>query len=120
MKPIIHVTRPSMPPYEEYCAEIRDLWESRWLTNQGEKQQKLQSALQDYLGVRHIELVTNGHMALELALQAFGLHGQVITTPFTFLSTTLAILRSGLTPVFCDIDPETFNFLCGVNWRSPI
>ena len=109
MRPIIHVTRPPMPPYEEYCAEIRDLWESRWLTNQGEKQQKLQSALQDYLGVRHIELVTNGHMALELALQAFGLHGQVITTPFTFLSTTLAILRSGLTPVFCDIDPETFN-----------
>lgn len=108
MEKTINVTRSSMPPFEEYCAEIRDIWDSRWLTNMGAKHRQLQRELSAYLGVPGIDLLTNGHMALELSLQALGLEGEVITTPFTFASTTHAIVRSGLTPVFCDIDPVTF------------
>ena len=103
-----NVTRSSMPPFEEYCQEIRDLWDSVWLTNMGAKHQQLQTGLARYLGVENLELVTNGHMAIELSLQAMELRGEVITTPFTFASTTQAIVRNGLTPVFCDIDPVTF------------
>lgn len=104
----INVTRSSMPPYEEFCAEIRDMWDSHWLTNVGTKHRELQDRLEQYLGVEQLHLVTNGHMAIELSLQALELAGEVITTPFTFVSTTQAIVRSGLTPVFCDIDPVTF------------
>lgn len=104
----INVTRSSMPDFNEYCEEIRDLWESRWLTNMGEKHNKLQAHLEAYLGTDHLELLTNGHVAIELSIQAMGLSGEVITTPFTFASTTQAIVRNGLEPVFCDIDPETF------------
>lgn len=105
----INITRSSMPPFEEYCEEIRDLWDSRWLTNMGAKHRQFQAELAGYLGAGHVDLLTNGHMAIELSLQALGLKGEVITTPFTFASTTQAIVRSGLTPVFCDIDPVTFN-----------
>lgn len=108
MKQTINVTRSSMPPFEEYCEEIRGLWNSRWLTNMGEKHQELQRQLTEYLDVPYVELVTNGHMAIELAIQAMGLTGEMITTPFTFASTTHAIVRCGLKPVFCDIDPVDF------------
>ena len=94
-----------MPPYEEYIEEIKDIWESHWLTNMGSKHNLLESKLKDYLSVDHISLFTNGHNALELCLQAMNLSGEVITTPFTFASTTHAIVRNGLTPVFCDINP---------------
>ena len=104
----IFVTRSSMPPIDEYIEEIRDLWESRWLTNMGKKHRELQTGLQEYLDVDYVELLTNGHMALELTLQAMNLQGEVITTPFTFASTTHAIVRNGLKPVFCDIDPITY------------
>ena len=104
----IMVTRSSMPPMEEYIAEIRDLWQSRWLTNMGEKHQALEAALRDFFGAQNIELFTNGHLALELSLQALDLSGEVITTPFTFASTTHAIVRNGLEPVFCDIDPQDY------------
>ena len=103
-----NVTRSSMPPFDEYCEEIRDLWESRWLTNSGGKHQELKAGLMQYLDVDNLELLVNGHMAIELSLQALELRGEVITTPFTFASTTQAIVRSGLTPVFCDIDPVTY------------
>lgn len=105
---MINVTRSSMPEFEEYCEEIRDIWDSRWLTNMGPKHKKFQAALVDYLGVEKIDLFCNGHMALEMAIQAMGLTGEVITTPFTFASTTHAIVRNGLTPVFCDVDPVTY------------
>ena len=101
----ILVTRSSMPPFEEYVDEIKELWDSHWLTNMGAKHKELEARLQDYLGVEGVSLFTNGHMALELAIQAMNLSGEVITTPFTFASTTHAIVRNGLTPVFCDIDP---------------
>lgn len=104
----ILVTRTSMPGFEEYVEEIRDIWDSRWLTNMGPKHKKLQEQLREYLMVDNVDLVTNGHMALELSLQALGLTGEVITTPFTFASTTQAIVRCGLEPVFCDVDPVSF------------
>ena len=104
----ILVTRSSMPSMEESIEEIRAIWDSHWLTNMGEKHKALQAELQKYMGVPAVELLTNGHMALELSLQAMNLQGEVITTPFTFASTTHAIVRNGLEPVFCDIDPETY------------
>ena len=104
----INVTRSSMPDFNEYCEEIKELWDSHWLTNMGPKHKKLQAELKEYLKVENIDLLTNGHMAIELTLQALNLQGEVITTPFTFASTTHAIVRNGLTPVFCDIDPITY------------
>jgi len=97
-----------MPSFEEYTEEIEDIWESHWLTNMGVKHQQLEKALVDYRGVEKLNLMVNGHFALELSLQALNLQGEVITTPFTFASTTHAIVRNGLTPVFCDIDPVTY------------
>ncbi|MDU6824534.1 MAG: DegT/DnrJ/EryC1/StrS family aminotransferase, partial [Intestinibacter bartlettii] len=108
MEDRILVTRSSMPSLEEYVEAISSIWDSHWLTNMGPKHKELQAKLKSYLGVDNIELLTNGHMALELSLQALNLQGEVITTPFTFASTTHAIVRNGLTPVFCDIDPNTF------------
>lgn len=107
MEPI-NVTRSWMPPFEEYCQEIQELWDSRWLTNMGAKHRQLQEKLAVYLDAPNMDLLTNGHLSLELSLQALELEGEVITTPFTFASTTQAIVRSGLTPVFCDIDPVTY------------
>ena len=106
----INVTRSSMPDMEEYIDEIRQMWDSHWLTNMGPKHKQLQEELCRYMGVENVDLLTNGHMALELSLQALGLPrgGEVITTPFTFASTTHAIVRCGLKPVFCDIDPVTY------------
>lgn len=108
MKKQILVTKSSLPSFDEYMTEVKDIWESHWLTNMGVKHQKLQTALQKYWGAEQVELFTNGHMALELSLQALNLQGEVITTPFTFASTTHAIVRNGLTPVFCDINPVDF------------
>ncbi len=104
----ILVTQSSMPEMDEYINEIKDIWESKWLTNMGVKHQTLQSELKKYLCVDNVELLTNGHMALELTMQAMGLTGEVITTPFTFASTTHAIVRNGLTPVFCDINEKDY------------
>ena len=105
---VINVTRSSMPAFEEYCEEIRELWDSHWLTNMGVKHKALEAALRERLGCEYLTLFTNGHLALENVIEAFDLHGEIITSPFTFASTTHAIVRCGCTPVFCDIDPETF------------
>lgn len=104
----IMVTRSSMPEFEEYVEEIKTMWDTHWLTNMGVKHEQLKSELCQFLGVEMLDLFTNGHMAIELTLQAMNLQGEVITTPFTFASTTHAIVRNGLEPVFCDIDPVTF------------
>ncbi len=108
MSASILVTRSSMPELDEYVNEIKDIWQSHWLTNMGVKHRTLQDELCKYFNVEHLDLFTNGHMALELTLQALNLQGEVITTPFTFASTTHAIVRNGLTPVFCDINPVDF------------
>lgn len=99
------VTRSSMPPLEEFIDEIQPLWESRWLTNMGVKHREFEAALKERLGTSNIALFTNGHNALECILEVMDLPrgGEVITTPFTFASTTHAIVRKGLTPVFADI-----------------
>lgn len=108
MRPI-YVTRSSMPELDEYVEEIRDLWDSRVLTNSGVKYQELAGKLTEYLGVENISMFCNGHLGLEIAFEALGLtEGEVITTPFTFASTTQAIVRMGLTPVFCDVKPDNF------------
>ena len=102
-----------MPELDEYINEIKEIWDTHWLTNMGPKHTQLQEELRSFMGVENVELFTNGHMAIELTLQAMGLQGEVITTPFTFASTTHAIVRNGLEPVFCDVDPVTFTMDTG-------
>ena len=104
----INVTKAALPPYEEYCEELKSLWENHWLTNNGEKHQCFEAALKDYLRTEQVTLFANGHLALESVIDAMGLTGEVITTPFTFVSTTNAITRNSLKPVFCDVDPMTY------------
>lgn len=104
----IWVTHSSMPSLEEYTKEISRLWETHMLTNMGEKHRQLESDLERYLQVDDIALFTNGHNALECVFEAMGLRGKVITTPFTFASTTHAIVRKGLKPVFADIKEDDF------------
>ena len=109
MKNIL-VTRSSMPDYDEYCEEIKKLWDSHWLTNMGVEHKELQRELESYLGCPHVVLYTNGHLALEnvIAAMQFPEGSEVITTPFTFASTTHAIVRNDLIPVFCDVNPENY------------
>ena len=101
----ILVTQSSMPPYEEYIETIKPLWDSHWLTNMGIYHRELEEKLKEYLNVPELSLMVNGHMSLELAIQAFDFPegSEVITTPFTFVSTTHAIVRNRLKPVFCDV-----------------
>jgi dTDP-4-amino-4,6-dideoxygalactose transaminase len=99
----ILVTRSSLPPFNEYIDELRSIWETHWLTNLGIKHCELEEKLRTFLDVPNLSLFTNGHLALEMVLQALELTGEVITTPFSFASTTHAIVRNGLKPVFCDI-----------------
>ena len=108
MNKLIQVTRSSMPKFDEYIDEIKDLWESQWLTNMGVKHIQLESELTQYLNTPNVSLFTNGHLALESIIEVLNLTGEVITTPFTFASTTHAIVRKGLTPVFCDINPDDY------------
>lgn len=101
----IFVTRPSMPPYEEYAEAIKPLWESHWITNMGVYHAELERQLREYLDVSEVSLMVNGHMSLEMAIQMMNFPdgAEVITTPFTFVSTTHAIVRNHLKPVFCDV-----------------
>lgn len=105
---MINVIRSSMPEFEEYCEEIKELWDSCWLTNMGAKHKQFEADLKKYLHTENVCLYCNGHLALENIIAAMELTGEVITTPFTFASTTHAIVRNGLTPVFCDINPDTY------------
>lgn len=106
-KPIM-ITRSSMPPMEEYIEKMKELWDSRYLTNSGKFHKEFEEALIKYLNVSNVSLFTNGHMGLELTLEAMNLSGEVITTPFTFASTTQAIVRNNLTPVFCDVKEDDY------------
>ena len=104
----IFVTQSSLPKFDEYIEEIKDIWNSHWLTNMGEKHQRLEELLRQYLDTDNIVLFTNGHLALEGIISALNITGEVITTPFTFASTTHAIVRNNLTPVFCDITIDDY------------
>ena len=97
-----------MPSFEKYCATIKELWDTHILTNNGPLHNKLEEAIEEYLDIDNVVLFTNGHLALENAIKAFNLTGEVITTPFTFVSTTHAISRNGLKPVFCDINSDDY------------
>ncbi len=105
---VIEVTRPSLPPFEEFVDEIAPIWESRQLTNGGPKLRELEVELKARTGASNVSLFSSGHMALEGIIGAMGLSGEVITTPFTFPSTVHAIVRNGLSPVFADIDRLTY------------
>lgn len=106
----INVTRSSMPSYEEYCEEIKCLWQNRWLSNRGALHRKFEEELRKYLQVPHLACFANGHVALEVAIDGFGFPrgGEVVTTPYTHCSTTHAIVRNGLKPVFCDVNDADF------------
>lgn len=104
----INVTRSSMPSFEEYIEALRPVWESRWLSNRGKASIEFEDDLKRYLGCNHLWLFANGHVALEVALQALNLHGEVITTPYTHISTTNAIVRNGLKPVFVDVKEDNY------------
>ncbi len=102
----INVTHSSMPSFDEYCEEIKSIWDTVWLTNMGPIHNKLKEQLKDYLRVDNIELFVNGHLALCCAIEALKLKGEIITTPFTFASTTNAIVSAGCTPVYCDVKAD--------------
>lgn len=105
MEKIINVTSPLMPEFERYVEELKKIWDSRWLTNNGPEYVEFQHKLEALLGNK-VELYVNGHMALDIAIKTLKLKGEVITTPYTFASTTHALVMNGLTPVFCDIKDD--------------
>jgi dTDP-4-amino-4,6-dideoxygalactose transaminase len=108
-KPPIYVTRPLLPPLEEFTPYLERIWESQWLTNSGPLHAELETRLAERLGVEHLALFANGTLALVTALQALRITGEVITTPFSFVATAHSLLWNGISPVFADIDPASFN-----------
>lgn len=106
---MIPVTRPSLPELDKYTEYLKLLWKTKWITNNGELTRLLEQKLKEHLKVEDIILVSNGTIALQLALRVSVSKGEVITTPFTFIATTNAILWEGYTPVFADINPDTYN-----------
>lgn len=105
----VYVTSPLMPPLEEFIPYLEKIWENKTLTNGGVFHQQLEKELADFLGVKHVCLFANGTLALLTALQALRITGEVITTPYSFVATSHALLWNGLTPVFADINPQTYN-----------
>lgn len=108
-KQTITVTTPLLPDLEEFVPYLQKIWDSKWITNNGQFHKQLEQALCDYLGVKYISVFTNGTLPLITALQALNITGEVITTPYSFVATTHAIWWNGLKPVFVDIDPATCN-----------
>ena len=108
-KKVITVTSPLLPSLEEFMPYLQDIWERKWLTNNGHYHQELEKALCEYLKVPYISLFTNGTLPLMCALQALRITGEVITTPYSFVATTHSLWWNGVKPVFVDIDPETCN-----------
>ncbi len=104
----IFVTRSALPEFKDYCDKIKNIWDNHWLTNNGILHEELEANIKKYLNVNNLTLFTNGHLALENAIRVLNLSGEVITTPFTFISTTHAIARNNITPVFCDINYDDY------------
>lgn len=105
----VYVTQPLLPQLEEFIPYLQQIWDNKWLTNNGPFHQQLEQTLCEYLGVKHISLFTNGTLALVTALQALRITGEVITTPYSFVATSHSLLWNGIKPVFVDIDPVTLN-----------
>lgn len=108
-KKTITVTSPLLPSLDEFIPYLQQIWDSKWITNNGQFHKKLEAALAEYLGVEFVSLFTNGTLPLITALQALGITGEVITTPYSFVATTHALWWNGIKPVFVDIDPATCN-----------
>ena len=108
-KHIIHVTRPDLPPLEEFNQSLQQIWENKWLTNKGPFHDQFEKELAAYLRVPYISLFSNGTLALMIALRALDIKGEVITTPYSFVATTHALWWNGTKPVFVDIEPEYGN-----------
>ena len=108
-KEIITVTSPLLPNLDEFTESLKEIWESKWITNNGQFHQKLEAALAEYLKVPYVSLFTNGTLPLLTALQALRITGEVITTPYSFVATTHALWWNGIKPVFVDIDLSTGN-----------
>ncbi len=109
MKKPVYVTQPALPPFEDFTDMLKQVWDSKVLTNNGPFHRQFEAAVAEYLGVRHISLFSNGTLALMTALQALRISGEVITTPYSFVATTHSLWWNNITPVFADIDPVTFN-----------
>ncbi len=105
----ITVTTPLLPPLEELTPYLEDIWQRKWLTNNGHYHQQLEKELCEYLGVKYISLFSNGTLALITALQALEIKGEVITTPYSFVATSHSIMLNGSVPVFVDVEPQTYN-----------
>ena len=108
-KKLITVTSPLLPNLDDFHAELQKIWDSKWITNNGDYHHKLEAALAEYLKVPYVSLFTNGTLPLLTALQALRVTGEVITTPYSFVATTHSIWWNGCKPVFVDIDPVTGN-----------
>jgi dTDP-4-amino-4,6-dideoxygalactose transaminase len=106
---MIPVTKPFLPPIEEYERYIRDIWKRNWLTNNGPLVNELELKLKTHLDVKHLLFLTNGTIAIQIAIKALGLKGKIITTPFSYVATTSSMVWEGCEPVFADIDPRTGN-----------
>src|SRR5690554_100793 len=104
---MIPVTKPFLPPLEEYKKYIDGIWQRQWLTNMGPLASELEMKLKEHLKVKHLLFVTNGTVALQMAIKALDLKGEIITTPFSFVATTSSIVWEGCTPVFVDIDKHS-------------
>ncbi len=105
---MINVTKTFLPPLNEYIEYLEKIWESNWITNQGPLSEELESRLKDFLNVNNLLLVSNGTIALQLAIKALALKGEIITTPYSYVATTNSILWENCTPVFCDIENKTY------------
>ena len=105
----IFVTQPSLAPFEEFTAILKGVWDRKILTHNGPLVQQLESDLEQKLEVEHFTVVNNGTIALQIAIKALELQGEIITTPFTWIATVSAIKWEGCTPIFCDINPKTLN-----------
>lgn len=105
----IYVVQPSLPPFDEFADKLRTIWDRKILTNGGPLHQELEKRLAEYLGVPQVALFNNATIALLTALQALGISGEVITTPYSFVATTHSLMWNNLTPVFVDVDPATLN-----------
>ena len=105
----ITVTQPCLPPLEEFIPYLQQIWDNKWLTNNGPLHDQLERELADYLGVKYISLFANGTLALISALQALNISGEVITTPFSFVATTHSLWWNKITPVFEDVEPKYLN-----------
>src|SRR5690554_1037346 len=106
---MIPITKPFLPPKEEYEKYLKDIWERNWLTNNGPLTQELEKKVKAHLKVKELLFVTNGTIALQMAIKALNLTGEIITTPFSFVATTSSIVWEGCEPIFVDIDEKTLN-----------